>query len=200
TFGARRAPDASEGTREGGSNGRRFDPTAADLHRATLTPRIGANAGIRPICPQGPRGGIGMDENGETQLIYRLLLAVDIQGYSRRDAREQLLAQRRLSDVLDRAGGSGQAGGDGELATRPAGTDPVPVAGDFVIALAEGLREVNRGAGRFPLRVRVALHHGTMTAGPFGPAGDAPIVVQRLLDSAPLRRLLADDAGRDLAY
>lgn len=150
-----------------------------------------------------------MDENGETQLIYRLLLAVDIQGYSRRDAREQLLAQRRLSDVLDRAArGVGldrarwdrQAGGDGELATLPAGTDPVPVAGDFVIALAEGLREVNRGAGRFPLRVRVALHHGTMTAGPFGPAGDAPIVVQRLLDSVPLRRLLADDAGRDLAY
>jgi hypothetical protein len=47
--------------------------------------------------------------------------------------------------------------------------------------------------------VRLALHHGTLTAGPFGPAGDAPIVVQRLLDAAPLRRLLRGDADRDLA-
>ncbi|WP_207943686.1 adenylate/guanylate cyclase domain-containing protein [Actinomadura sp. KC345] len=150
-----------------------------------------------------------MEGNGNTQLIYRLLLAVDIQGYSKRDTREQLIAQRRLSDALDRAAhGVGldrarwdkQVGGDGELATLPDGIDPAPVAGDFVIGLAEALREVNGDAGRFPLRVRLSLHHGTLTAGPFGPAGDAPIVVQRLLDAAPLRRLLASDADRDLAY
>ncbi|MFG2243685.1 hypothetical protein [Spirillospora sp. NPDC048823] len=150
-----------------------------------------------------------MKGNGNTQLIYRLLLAVDIQGYSKRDTREQLLAQRQLSDALDHAArGVGldrgrwdkQVGGDGELATLPDGIDPAPVAGDFVIRLAEALREVNRDAGRFRLRVRLSLHHGTLTAGPFGPAGDAPIVVQRLLDAAPLRRLLVDDADRDLAY
>lgn len=150
-----------------------------------------------------------MKGNGNTQLLYRLLLAVDIQGYSKRDTREQLLAQRRLSDALDHAAhGVGldrarwdkQVGGDGELATLPDGIDPAPVAGDFVIGLAEALREVNRDAGRFRLRVRLSLHHGTLTAGPFGPAGDAPIVVQRLLDAAPLRRLLVDDAERDLAY
>ncbi|HEY8478498.1 MAG TPA: hypothetical protein VIL71_01595 [Spirillospora sp.] len=150
-----------------------------------------------------------MKGNGDTQLIYRLLLAVDIQGYSKRDTREQLLAQRHLSDALDRAAHAAgldrarwdrQAGGDGELATLPEGVDPAPVAGDFVIALAEELREINRDAGRFPLRVRLSLHHGTLTAGPFGPAGDAPIVVQRLLDAAPLRKLLADDADRVLAY
>ncbi|WP_207928839.1 hypothetical protein [Actinomadura sp. 6K520] len=146
---------------------------------------------------------------GNTQLSYRLLLAVDIQGYSRRDTREQLVAQGRLADALDRAArGVGldrsrwdkQVGGDGELATLPEGVDPAPVAGDFVIGLAEALREVNRDANRFPLRVRLSLHHGTLTAGPFGPAGDAPIVVQRLLDAAPLRRLLIDDGERDLAY
>ncbi|WP_433472756.1 hypothetical protein ACQPZP_28265 [Spirillospora sp. CA-142024] len=150
-----------------------------------------------------------MKGNGEAHLSYRLLLAVDIQGYSKRDTREQLLAQRRLSDALDRAargvgldraGWDKQVGGDGELATLPEGVDPAPVAGDFVILLDEALREVNRDAGRFRLRVRLALHHGTLTAGPFGPAGDAPIVVQRLLDATPLRRLLIDDAGRDLAY
>lgn len=150
-----------------------------------------------------------MKGNGEAQLSYRLLLAVDIQGYSRRDTREQLLAQRQLSDALDhaargvgldRAAWDKQVGGDGELATLPEGVDPAPVAGDFVILLDEALREVNQDAGRFRLRVRLALHHGTLTAGPFGPAGDAPIVVQRLLDAAPLRRLLSGDAGRDLAY
>jgi hypothetical protein len=153
--------------------------------------------------------GRHVKENGEAQLSYRLLLAVDIQGYSKRDTREQLLAQRQLSDALGRAArGVGldralwdkQVGGDGELATLPDGVDPATVAGDFVVLLDEALRETNRDAGRFRLRVRLALHHGTLTAGPFGPAGDAPIVVQRLLDATPLRRLLADDAGRDLAY
>ncbi|QXJ20380.1 hypothetical protein AGRA3207_001080 [Actinomadura graeca] len=152
-----------------------------------------------------------MTGNGQHQLVYRLLLAVDIQGYSKRDVREQLLAQRQLSDALDRAArGVGldraqwdkQVGGDGELATLPEGVDPAPVAGDFAIGLAEALREVNGEAagGRGRLRVRLALHHGTLMAGPFGPAGDAPIVVQRLLDAGPLRRLLAEDAHRDLAY
>ncbi|WP_021598917.1 hypothetical protein [Actinomadura welshii] len=150
-----------------------------------------------------------MKGNGEAQLSYRLLLAVDIQGYSRRDTREQLRAQRLLSDALDRAargvgldraGWDKQVGGDGELATLPDGVDPATVAGDFVIGLDEALREVNEDAGRFRLRVRLALHHGTLTAGPFGPAGDAPIVVQRLLDATPLRRLLIDDEDRDLAY
>ncbi|QFG20482.1 hypothetical protein [Actinomadura sp. WMMB 499] len=142
------------------------------------------------------------------RLDYRLLLAVDIQGYSKRDARDQLAAQHQLADALDRAArGIGldrahwakQVGGDGELATLPVGTDPAPVAGGFAIGLAAALREANRGPGRHRLRVRMALHYGTLTEGPFGPAGDAPIVVQRLLDAAPLRRLL-DDGARDLAY
>ncbi|MBO2457241.1 hypothetical protein [Actinomadura violacea] len=154
-----------------------------------------------------------MEGNERHPLHYRLLMAVDIQGYSKRDTSEQLLAQRQLSDALDRAArGVGldrarwgkQVGGDGELATLPDGIDPAPVAGDFVIGLAGALRETNRAAleagARFRLRVRLSLHHGTLTAGPFGPAGDAPIVVQRLLDAGPLRRLLASDPERDLAY
>ncbi|WP_199486963.1 hypothetical protein [Actinomadura logoneensis] len=163
----------------------------------------------------------------EEDLVYRLLLAVDIQGYSRLTARDQLAAQHDLAAVLDRAADaagmrradwSEQVGGDGELAMLPAGTAPAVVAGDFVLGFEAALREVNaaraaavrdaverhdpaRGVPAFGdprLRVRLALHHGTLTAGPFGPAGDAPVVVQRLLDSAPLRRLL-DDPRRDLA-
>lgn len=148
-----------------------------------------------------------MNGNG---LVYRLLLAVDIQAYSKRDTRDQLRAQHQLSGVLDRAAAAigldrarwdQQVGGDGELATLPEGVDPAPVAGDFVIHLAGLLGELNGDRGGLPpLRLRLALHHGTLTAGPFGPAGDAPIVVQRLLDSAPLRRLLTGDPRRDLAY
>ncbi|MCP2339481.1 hypothetical protein [Actinomadura rupiterrae] len=158
-----------------------------------------------------------MAVNLEEDLVYRLLLAVDIQGYSRLTARQQLAAQHDLAAVLDRAAAAAglrradwieQVGGDGELAMLPAGTAPAVVAGDFVLGFDAALREVNAARdttgrpgparGGWRLRVRLALHHGTLTPGPFGPAGDAPVVVQRLLDSTPLRRLL-DDPRRDLA-
>ncbi|MBW8485634.1 hypothetical protein [Actinomadura parmotrematis] len=145
-----------------------------------------------------------------THLVYRLLMAVDIQAYSRRDLREQLLAQSQLHEALnraaaaiglDRARWSSQVGGDGELATLPEEVDPADVAGDFVIALAGALHTANGERGGEPrLRVRAALHHGTMTAGPFGPAGDAPIVVQRLVDAQAVRRTLGPKDERDLAY
>ncbi|WP_019634207.1 hypothetical protein [Actinomadura atramentaria] len=147
----------------------------------------------------------------DDSLLYRLLMAVDIQGFSKRSVSEQTHAQRQLGAALesaatgtglDRASWEKQAGGDGELATLPEGVSPESVAGDFVIAFAGAVAALNAERGGAPrLRVRLALHHGTMTpAGPFGPAGNAPIVVQRLLDSAGLRRTLDDDAARDVAY
>jgi hypothetical protein len=42
------------------------------------------------------------------------------------------------------------------------------------------------------------VHHGTLTAGPFGSAGDAPIGVSRLLDAPQPRRHLADRREHDL--
>lgn len=145
----------------------------------------------------------------DTQLVYRVLVAVDIQAYSKLDTREQLGAQRDLADALDRAARLAglepnrwdrQVGGDGELSLLPEDIDPSVVVGGFTTRLSDELRRINaRTPGRPRLRLRVALHHGTLTAGPFGPAGEAPIVVQRLLDAAPLRRLLTEDPGRDLA-
>lgn len=146
----------------------------------------------------------------EDRLVYRLLLAVDIQGYTKLDVREQLRVQRDLRDALDRAAeGVGldrsrwdkQAGGDGELAIPPEGTSVAALVGEFPLVLAAELRELNRSrTGRPRLRIRLAVHYGTLTAGPFGPAGQAPIVVQRLLDAGPLRALLRDDPDRELAY
>lgn len=146
----------------------------------------------------------------QQRIVYRLLLAVDIQAYSKRDAREQLRSQLDLSGALDRAAASigldrsrwaRQAGGDGELALLPDEVDPAPLVGDFPMLLARELGTLNAARQDRPrLRVRLALHHGTLTDGPFGPAGEAPIVVQRLLDAGKLRRALKERPELDVAY
>jgi hypothetical protein len=150
----------------------------------------------------------GLDSN---RLTYRLVLAVDVEKYSTRDAREQLRAQTELQRILSAAARNvgldqrewyEQVSGDGELVVLPEDVDVPVVVGDFTSSLETILGECNRrviGGTRVRLRLRVALHHGTLMPGPFGPAGDAPIVVSRLLDAKPLRRLLAEQQERDLA-
>ena len=141
------------------------------------------------------------------RLMYRLVLAVDVEKYSTRDAREQLRAQTELHRIinvaaqntgLDQREWYEQVSGDGELVVLPEDVDVSVVVGDFTRQLETILGEFNREAAT-RLRLRVAMHHGTLLPGPFGPAGDAPIVVSRLLDARPLRRLLADEQDRDLA-
>ena len=149
------------------------------------------------------------DVYADVRLIYRLLLAVDVEKYSTRDARGQLRAQTDLRNILslaaqnvglDRSLWYEQVSGDGELAVLPEDVDVSLVVGDFTRQLETVLGEFNRArSGGRRLRLRVALHHGTLTPGPFGPAGDAPIVVSRLLNAKPLRRVLADQQHRDVA-
>ncbi|MCP9977886.1 hypothetical protein [Actinomadura madurae] len=121
-----------------------------------------------------------MKGNGEAQLSYRLLLAVDIQGYSRRDTREQLRAQRLLSDALDRAargvgldraGWDKQVGGDGELATLPDGVDPATVARRLRDRPRRGAARGQRGRRPAPAAgaARAAprhAHRGAVRPGP----------------------------------
>lgn len=146
---------------------------------------------------------------GNIRLTYRLVLAVDVEKYSTRDAREQLRAQTELHRIislaarntgLDQRDWYEQVSGDGELVVLPEDADVPAVVGDFTHQFETVLCEFNRTMITGPrLRLRVALHHGTLTPGPFGPAGDAPIVVSRLLDAKPLRKVLADQQDRDLA-
>jgi class 3 adenylate cyclase len=146
---------------------------------------------------------------GNGRLMYRLVVAVDVEKYSTRDALGQLRAQTELQRILNVASQNAgldqrewyeQVSGDGELVVLPEDVDVSAVVGDFTCQLEMMLAEVNRRAiTQTPLRLRVAMHHGTLTPGPFGPAGDAPIVVSRLLDAKPLRKLLADQQDRDLA-
>ncbi|NDU77283.1 hypothetical protein GWI34_32370 [Actinomadura sp. DSM 109109] len=144
---------------------------------------------------------------GGSGLVYRLLLAVDLEKYSHLDAQRQLAAQKDLRGLLNgcarrtglRTGGwYRQPGGDGELVVMPAGVDIPHVVGAFTSDLERALAELNR---RRPtrLRMRLALHHGTVIEGPLGPAGDAPVVVARLLDAPPLRDHLDEHQDRDLA-
>ncbi|MEU4824003.1 hypothetical protein ACLQ2P_32455 [Actinomadura citrea] len=144
---------------------------------------------------------------GGSGLVYRLLLAVDLEKYSHLDAQRQLAAQKDLRRLLNgcarrtglRTGGwYRQPGGDGELVVMPAGVDIPHVVGAFTSDLERALAELNRERPT-RLRMRLALHHGTVIEGPLGPAGDAPVVVSRLLDAAPLREHLSEHQDRDLA-
>ncbi|WP_228122362.1 nucleotidyl cyclase domain-containing protein [Saccharothrix syringae] len=131
-------------------------------------------------------------------LVYRLVVAVDVEGYSKLDALDQSLVQSRLGEVLDLAAHDAgldrshwyrQVRGDGELAVLPADADTAWVVAHLTERLAANLADLRR-AGT-PLRMRVAMHCGTLTAGRFGLVGDAPIVTCRLLDAGAARRELA---------
>ncbi|TYB49034.1 hypothetical protein [Actinomadura chibensis] len=145
-------------------------------------------------------------------LLFRPLLAVDIQDYSARTPAMQLRAQTCLRAAMSAAAEesglvpqewSQQLRGDGELDVLP-GDALVAVTGEYAPALERALARANREGGADDrLRVRLALHHGALVTGPpasFGPAGEAPVLVSRLLDSRPLRRYLTLHPERDVAF
>src|SRR5262245_25317058 len=92
----------------------------------------------------------GFDGN---RLTYRLVLAVDVEKYSTRDAREQLRAQTELQRILSTAARNvgldqrewyEQVSGDGELVVLPEDVDIPVVVGDFTSSLEMILGEYNR--------------------------------------------------------
>jgi hypothetical protein len=140
------------------------------------------------------------------RLAYHYLVAVDVENFSALNALEQVEAQSDLGWALDiaadranlcRAMWQRQVRGDGELAVLPADTDGPRLIADYPHELAGALGEVNRERQR-RLRIRVAMHHGTLAPGQFGAVGQGPIVVSRLLDSDELRMHLAQRAELDL--
>ena len=142
------------------------------------------------------------------ELVYRLVVAVDIESYSKLNTLEQYEVQADLGDVLDQAATRAELDretwdreirGDGELSVLPADTDVAWVIARLTWELERALSERKaHGVGRPPLRLRVAMHYGTLTQGRFGPVGQAPIVVSRLLDARIARRALAESTKRDL--
>ncbi|MFJ7215883.1 hypothetical protein [Amycolatopsis sp. NPDC098790] len=137
------------------------------------------------------------------QLVYGLVVVVDVEGFSRLGILDQTAVLFRLEEVLDRAAVRAglsraewlrQPRGDGELAVLPADSDVSRVVADFADEVAEELRRGSRPR----LRLRISMHHGALTAGVFGPIGDALIVACRLLDAESAREALARHAGEDV--
>ncbi|MER7003598.1 hypothetical protein ABT297_11220 [Dactylosporangium sp. NPDC000555] len=132
----------------------------------------------------------------------RILVAVDIERYSRRENLQQYRIQhdlrRALAEACDRLGlrrgdWLTQAGGDGELAVLPAGTSEPRVVARLATTLDALLRERNRDlAAELRLRLRVAVHVGLVHVdGANGFPGSAAVTVCRIVDAAPLKRALA---------
>jgi hypothetical protein len=141
--------------------------------------------------------------------VYGLVVAVDIEGFSKLDVLGQSASQTLLEELLDRASaavGSArdqwryrQPRGDGELAVLPGDADVASVVADWTHHLACALRELRSDPQVHPkLRLRVAMNHGPLTAGRFGPVGEAPIVACRLLDARPTKAALTADPESDL--
>ncbi|MFG2000448.1 hypothetical protein ACGFNU_15000 [Spirillospora sp. NPDC048911] len=141
-------------------------------------------------------------------LDYRYVLAIDVESFSTLSARDQATVQqdlhRLLNQAAERAGldrkrWQRQPGGDGELAVLPLGTNGLDLVADFPRELARALAESNSQRPRDSrIRLRVAIHHGTLAPGCLGPVGQAPIVVSRLLDAALLRQALTRRPNEEL--
>lgn len=142
-----------------------------------------------------------------TRFLRRLCLATDIEDYSRHRNLEQLDAQRRLARIVTFAclrarvvRVERQEQGDGQLVVLRAGIDETYVVPALILGLRQALYESNRDSGDFGrIRLRAALAQGPLTAGASGYVGKAVVTVSRLLDSAPLRSALTDNADIELA-
>ncbi|WP_328881852.1 hypothetical protein [Streptomyces sp. NBC_00299] len=139
----------------------------------------------------------------------RLCLAVDLRHYSRHTYPEQQDAQYRLRLVVEhalrrarvpRVRAQQQLQGDGQLVVFPAGIDVVRAVPALVLGLRDGLYQANRAPGLFGrLRMRAGVGQGAISRAERGYLGDCVVLVNRLIDSAPVRDALAADTDSDLA-
>ncbi|MFE9771729.1 hypothetical protein ACFYOV_08685 [Streptomyces sp. NPDC005931] len=151
----------------------------------------------------------------------RLCLAVDIEKYSTRDNANMVWLQRVLLRTLrtacERAGVvwercGRQAQGDGYLLVLEPGVEEARVVPGLLAALTAGLAAANARAsatksvagkessGRKPgsVRMRASLHQGIVHEADSGYAGSAVVALFRVLDSGPVRRILAESPDYDL--
>jgi hypothetical protein len=131
----------------------------------------------------------------------RLLIAVDMERYGRRENLVQFQSQQIIREVLDEASNAIgldrslwtlQHGGDGELAILPAGIPEPTIIGEFVPDLDRRLRSRNRTLiPSAKVRLRIAVHQGLVHLdGAKGFPGEAVVDVCRLCDANPLKRAL----------
>jgi hypothetical protein len=138
--------------------------------------------------------GVGQPER-------RIVMAADMERYSRRGNLMQVEAQRAFQYILreaaeasgfDRTTWTKQPAGDGEVAILPVDAREPVVLARLVPEIDRLLREYNRS--RLPMakvRLRIALGQGLVHIdGANGYPGSAVVDICRLLDAGPLKRAL----------
>ncbi|MFF0717834.1 hypothetical protein [Micromonospora sp. NPDC003816] len=132
--------------------------------------------------------------------VRRLLMAVDIEKYSRRTAATHYDAQVRLLRIVQCACRYArirqvepQESGDGLMLVFPPGLNEARVVPALIRGFRHGLSENNRDPGEFgPIRARMAIVEGATARSPNGFAGPASILVNDLVGVPVLKRKLAD--------
>lgn len=142
-------------------------------------------------------------------LTFRFLVAIDVEGFSHLHTAGQARAQDDLECAMRQAAADAgldlkrwyrQPRGDGELAILPGGADGLSLVADYPGNLASAVAAVNRTGKAGPrLRARMAIHHGAVAPGRFGPVGVAPVVVSRLVDAEIVRQQLRERSDLDIA-
>jgi len=158
------------------------------------------------------RSGTCIPARGKTRtlslasLAFRFLVAVDVAGFSQRYAAEQARLQDDLESAmtlaaasvgLDRQRWYRQPGGDGELAVLPEGVDGLALVADYPRELASRVADVNHANCGSRLRIRLAIHHGAIAPGRFGPVGTALVAISRLVDAEVVRQQLRQRSDLD---
>jgi hypothetical protein len=132
--------------------------------------------------------------------VRRLIIAMDIEQYSRLPDFGQVHAQHTMSELLREAGQHGaleraqwniQQQGDGELALLPPGIDEADVITTLMRQVSSGLHRYNRQAA-VRLRMRIAVHEGLTYLADSGFAGDAVNTACRLRDAKEAKDALRD--------
>ena len=161
-----------------------------------------------------PDSGVPEDGTNASHVISsqvpQFLAAVDIEGFSQRSAVGQAKLHDDLEYAMSEAAASAGLGrklwyrqprGDGELAVLPADTNGLSLVADYPRRLASVLAEINNRADRDSrLRVRMAIHRGIVYPGRFGPFGEGPITVSRLVDAQVLRQTLRQRTDLDIVW
>ncbi|MGW3443796.1 hypothetical protein [Streptomyces sp. NPDC001076] len=142
----------------------------------------------------------------EGEAAYGFIVNVDAQGSGLLSDTEKPEMRRRLYDVTGTA--FEQAGirpprlyqedrGDGILSVLAPDVPPARVVGEWVQQLHQNLRESNRDL-RKPLRLRVGLHIGRVTADAHGRSGRAVDLACRLCDCGTAKAILKVADGAPL--
>lgn len=181
---------------------RKSQPFVLSLRDGTFSPLTPTTSALASASDPAIRAASVPADSPVRAGVRRMCVTVDVEGYSKRDAREHGRVQSVLLEVLDRAlsaaqiSGNGcdrQQQGDGHLLVMPPAIDEPQVIRWFLRELASGLGAVNRHARpEYAVRMRVALDEDIVFVEANGFGGHGVVRAHRLRDSTEARSALAE--------